>query len=95
MHLWRTFIYYWNDLSREGGEKIRKYSASIKHKEFNRHFRHLKKKGNNMSVKIKISYNTEEELEKILQVLSPVLKDFKVARNKEGRYKKAYAEIKE
>ena len=48
-----------------------------------------------MSVKIKISYNTEEELEQIKKLLTPVLKDLKVARNKEGCYKKAYAEIKE
>ena len=46
-------------------------------------------------VKIKISYNTDEELEQIKKLLSPVLKDLKVARNKEGRYKKAYAELKE
>ena len=48
-----------------------------------------------MSVKIKISYNTDEELEKVLKVLSPVLKTWKISRNKEGRYKKAYAELKE
>ena len=48
-----------------------------------------------MSVKIKISYNTDEELEKVFKVLSPVLKTWKISRNKEGRYKKAYAELKE
>ena len=41
-----------------------------------------------MSVKIKISYTTKEELEKILQVLSPVMKDYKIAKNQEGQYKK-------
>lgn len=47
----------------------------------------------NMSVKIKISYNTDEELEQIRKLLSPVFKNIKISRNKEGRYKKAYAEI--
>ena len=48
-----------------------------------------------MSVKIKISYTTKEELEKVLQVLSPVMKDYKVAKNQEGKYKKAYVEVKQ
>ncbi len=48
-----------------------------------------------MSVKIKISYTIKEELEKVLQVLSPVMKDYKISKNQEGKYKKAYVEIKE
>ena len=48
-----------------------------------------------MSVKIKISYTTKEELEKVLQVLLPVMKDYKISKNQEGRYKKAYVEVKE
>lgn len=47
-----------------------------------------------MSVKIKISYNTEEELKQIMELLTPIIKEIKVSRNKEGRYKKAYAEVK-
>lgn len=46
-----------------------------------------------MSIKIKISYNTDEELAGVVRLLSPALKDYKVSRNKEGRYKKAYAEL--
>lgn len=46
-----------------------------------------------MSVKIKVSYNTDEELAGVIRLLSPVLIDYKVSRNKEGRYKKAYAEL--
>lgn len=46
-----------------------------------------------MSVKIKVSYTTEEELAGVIRLLSPVLKDCKVSGNKEGRYKKAYAEL--
>ena len=46
-----------------------------------------------MSVKIKISYNTEEELERVKELLDPDLKNCRTSRNKEGRYKKAYAEL--
>ena len=47
-----------------------------------------------MSVKIKISYNTEEELAGVIRLLSPVIKSWKTSDNKEGRYKKAYVELK-
>lgn len=47
-----------------------------------------------MSVKIRISYTTEEELAGVLRLLSPVLKDCRVSNNRDGRYKKAYAEIR-
>lgn len=47
-----------------------------------------------MSVKIKVSYNTDQELAGVIRLLSPVLIDYKVSRNKEGRYKKAYIELK-
>ena len=43
-----------------------------------------------MSVKIKLSYSTDEELAGVIRLLSPVMTDHKVSRNKEGRYKKAY-----
>ena len=42
-----------------------------------------------MSVKIKVSYDEDWELAAVRQ-LSPVLKDLKASRNKQGRYKKAY-----
>lgn len=48
-----------------------------------------------MSVKIKISYNKDEELAGVIRLLSPVLKMYKVARKQEGQYKKAYAYLKE
>lgn len=47
-----------------------------------------------MSVKIKISYNTDEELEQIRKLLAPMFKEIKISRNKEGRFKKAYSETK-
>lgn len=46
-----------------------------------------------MSVKIKLSYNTDEELAGVIRLLSPAIKEYKVARNKDGRYKKAYADL--
>lgn len=46
-----------------------------------------------MSVKIKISYNTDEELDRVKELLAPDLKTCRTSRNEEGRYKKAYAEI--
>lgn len=47
-----------------------------------------------MSVKIRISYTTEDELSGVLRLLSPLLKSYKVSNNRDGRYKKAYAEIR-
>ncbi len=44
-----------------------------------------------MSVKIKVSYNTDQELAGVIRLISPVLKDYKKSRNKDGRYKKVYA----
>ena len=46
-----------------------------------------------MSVKIKVSYSTDEELAGVIRLLSPALKGYKISRNKEGRYKKAYADL--
>lgn len=46
-----------------------------------------------MSVKIKVSYNTDQELAGVIRLLDPAVKDYKVSRNKEGRYKKAYIEL--
>ena len=47
-----------------------------------------------MMVKIRISYETPEELAEVLKRLQPVIKSCKVAKNKDGRYKKAYVELK-
>lgn len=46
-----------------------------------------------MSVKIKVSYSTDQELAGVIRLLCPVLKDYKISRNKEGRYRKAYANL--
>ena len=47
-----------------------------------------------MSVKIKISYEDDRELMRVIRLLSPAMKSWRVSRNKEGRYKKAYAELR-
>ncbi|MFR3728383.1 hypothetical protein [Lacrimispora sp.] len=46
-------------------------------------------------IKIKVSYERPEELKRILDRLRPEVKSMKVARNKEGQFKKAYIEVKE
>ena len=44
-------------------------------------------------IKIKISYNTDKELIKLLKLLAPVLKKHKISKNRDGNFKKAYAEL--
>lgn len=47
-----------------------------------------------MSVVIRISYSTEEELNNVLQMLSPKVKKYKKAKKQEGQYKNAYVYLK-
>ena len=51
------------------------------------------KKGERMAVKIKVSYEHEQELNKIIAMLGPIIKDIKPSKNSEGRYKKAYINL--
>lgn len=44
-----------------------------------------------MSVRIRISYEKEEELVAVLAVLRPVLKSWNRAKDKKGRFFRAYA----
>ena len=46
-----------------------------------------------MSVKIKISYEDDRELMRVIRLLSPALRSWKRSRNMEGHYKKAYVEL--
>lgn len=46
-----------------------------------------------MSVRIKVSYETEEELKKVLLLLAPVVKDWTRAAKKKGRFFRAYIDI--
>lgn len=47
-----------------------------------------------MSVKIKVSYQRPEELEKIVKYLAPIGITYKISKRQQGSYKKAYIEIK-
>lgn len=45
-------------------------------------------------IKIKISYQTSQELEYILRLLHPAIKSAKIKKGQQGAYKKAYIEVK-
>ena len=45
-------------------------------------------------VKIKVSYEERQELEKVIKLLSPVIVSYKISKNDKGQFKKAYIEIK-
>ena len=47
------------------------------------------------TVKIKVSYERPEELQKVLERLRPEVKNWKASGNQEGRFRKAYIELKE
>lgn len=47
----------------------------------------------NMSVKIRISYTTSQELKEVLKHLQPIVKSCKADKGKEGAFKKAYVEL--
>ena len=51
------------------------------------------RKGSDMLIKVKISYEREEELTKVLTVLHPLITRCKRTGNQDGRFKKAYAEL--
>ena len=45
-------------------------------------------------IKLKISYEHEEDLARVLTVLQPMIVRCKRSGNREGRYKKMYVELK-
>lgn len=45
-------------------------------------------------VKIRVSYEHPEELREILKLLQPKVKTWKAAKKQEGRFLKAYIEMK-
>lgn len=47
-----------------------------------------------MSVKIKVSYERPEELRRVLDRLRPDIKTFRLAKSQEGRFLKAYVELR-
>jgi predicted RNA-binding protein with EMAP domain len=48
-----------------------------------------------MDAKIKVSYIDPEDLQEVVKLLHPVISNVKVARNDQGKYKKAYIELKD
>lgn len=46
-----------------------------------------------MSVKIRVSYQENEELQQVLKLLRPVIKSTKVKKEQQGPFKKAYIDI--
>ena len=47
-----------------------------------------------MSARITISYETEQELRELTNILSPVVKKCKISKKNNGGYRKAYIELK-
>lgn len=47
-----------------------------------------------MSVKIRISYEKQQELDAVLELLRPIIKTYKAEKGKDGQYKRAYVDIK-
>lgn len=48
-----------------------------------------------MSVKIRVSYEHPEEMQRVLDKLQPDIKTFRSAKNQEGRFMKAYIFLNE
>ena len=46
-------------------------------------------------VKIRISYQDAQELEQVLKILKPQIKSYKVSKQQDGAYKRAYVILKE
>lgn len=53
------------------------------------------KEGDYMSVKIKVSYESPEELQEVLKRLAPMVQKCKASKGQDGQYKKAYIVLKE
>lgn len=47
-----------------------------------------------MSVRIKVSYERQQELERVLKVLKPIMTSYKVSKEQNGRFKRAYVVVK-
>lgn len=46
-------------------------------------------------IKIKVSFERQQELETVLKVLEPITLSCKVPKTNEGRFKKAYINVRE
>lgn len=45
-------------------------------------------------VKIRVSYHTEEELEKVLELLKPMVKEARIRHQQQGNFKKVYIDVR-
>ncbi len=48
---------------------------------------------NHISVKIRVSYEKPQELQTVLELLSPVIRSYKPEKGHSGAYRRAYVEI--
>ena len=55
----------------------------------------LNERRKRMSIKIKVSYTDDQELEQIIRRLRPMVKICKIPKQQQGAYKKAYIVLKE
>lgn len=46
-------------------------------------------------IKIKVSYQYTDELKEVLKLLSPKVASYKVSKNNNGTFRKAYIELKD
>lgn len=54
----------------------------------------MQEKEGEMMIRVKVSYNTEDELAGVIRLLTPALKEYSKSANEKGRYKKAYIVLK-
>ncbi len=47
-----------------------------------------------MSIKIRVSYEKQQELHMVLRLLHPIIQSYKAEKGENGRYKKAYLEVR-
>ena len=48
-----------------------------------------------MGAKVRVSYEKPQELHTVLRLLQPIVKSYKAEKGQNGRYKKAYVELKD
>ena len=48
-----------------------------------------------MSVKIKVSYESQKELLEVIKRLRPMVQSYKVSKSQQGQFQKAYIILKE
>ena len=46
-------------------------------------------------IKIRVSYNEPNELEKVLEILKPIVLSCRISRTRNGANKRAYIEVKQ